>query len=413
GMRDYLSCVEADIADCEPGATDANYPKNLVNMFCSDATLCSSYLSDCYENFTSTTVSIIMNSDDDQRQALCSVFSVVHDVAFPSTRPTLTPIRVPVSLTVVTVWQPPVMTSPACWRLWPNGRKHSTLPVDRSATQASQDSQCRVSGPDYCTAYRQSLECMNNSLQDCVASDIGVSNILKSLQESTDVVCSASVCPAAFQCLSSAGLSMNPGGSNGGTDQSTPPVADLDLNMLCERVRPIFGCLASASSTCGVEQGEATFPQVEDKFVNLCQAMIPHAEALATCDEYTRCSLSFEGFPNMAGLSSSNPDLAAGMQAMVNMLRAMTSTEMWCSYLTHGSKCLADTAASCKLPSQFGADMKTTYEATMEMCGITPGGSNTGQSSGNDGTGGAETLLKSSTLPLLTIAFLIAGLFYN
>lgn len=506
GMVSYLDCFTADVADCAEGSKSTAYSQNLVNMYCNKATICSTKLNRCYENFTNPIITTIAESDAPTRLAICGPLAVAIMTCTDSV--TAECSDQPGLLETVSARQASFNATcgqsvPCVYEILQCQAPILALSAPKTTTTTSdgQDSQVTVSpatlcgdmSSDYCSAYKQAVDCMKQKSQDCGSSDMQISNIVTSLEQSAKTVCSDNmtcptkmsecmcqlqinpgdpytgvcanwpgvqncitkisascyelpsiqetltslnqqygsifvslcqspgICLPAAQCMVSYGLT----GIDPRTTGSTPKTEGFDMSALCQRVRPVFQCLSSSSSTCNIDQSKVTFSQIETKFIEFCQATVPQVPALASCSAYTTCSLSFEGFPNMramAGGDDTGTDLAAALEATKAMMRSLTNTAFWCKYIEHGARCVVANSAACNLPTQFTSNVIAMHQSVMQMCGIadqgtTPsttqsttqsnknqGGAKAGESSGGGGTGGAD-MLQTSSLLLITAAF--------
>ncbi|XP_070200779.1 uncharacterized protein [Littorina saxatilis] len=171
------------------------------------------------------------------------------------------------------------------------------------------------------------------------------------------------LCPAAVQCM--ANLSLPQAGPQSSKSSQGD---DLSISNLCLSAQPVLQCLGSASTECGEKEGNVTFKQIEDNFLDMCIEIGPHVQTLSTCASFSQCMKNFDLFDLGVAVSSGTTQDAL-VKVMQQMYSGLTKTDFWCSYLSHGYKCVADGAQGCSLGDEFAAESQVKYSGIQVMCG--------------------------------------------
>lgn len=219
-----------------------------------------------------------------------------------------------------------------------------------------------------CQIYPPFQQCLNNLSPSCrynVALNNEMTPLVSIYKPYYDLLCTPQqgLCPPAVQCLQAlpeTKLPVDNLANNGSDSQSAD--GGLDLARLCPVAVPVFDCLGNASQQCG--QGQAsnvTFADLKTNFHETCTEIAPSTDKLSLCGKFYLCMKEYG-----LGVSEQMPE------AMRHLYSGLVRTDFWCSYLSKGYRCVAETAQPCGLDYHLAIDAMARYSTISKLCGAPP-----------------------------------------
>ncbi|XP_076450207.1 uncharacterized protein LOC143286510 isoform X2 [Babylonia areolata] len=196
GMKEYVVCVQEDIADCTDNRFSDQYALNMEALHCSQAYLCSQKLQACYAKFYGFMQRTIQQSDPEERTRICrdlmtEIMTCQEEVTSQCQGQTGLMETVKKYQTALNLacnnTDPCVSMVLRCQKsIQDIGSDADTLNVtQRQALLSDCSSQKPI---DYCGAYRQASACIRSGQSLCVG-HLTVNNTLANLDRSSSELC--------------------------------------------------------------------------------------------------------------------------------------------------------------------------------------------------------------------------------
>lgn len=144
----------------------------------------------------------------------------------------------------------------------------------------------------------------------------------------------------------------------------------------------MLDCLGQASTTCEIDQGTMTFPDIKKVMQDLCTGVIPDPDILSECPEFEACQKNAVTQLTLDFVDLNQMDYET-LRTLAYNMASLIRTGYWCNLLEFGFKCALDNAEICGLESNYSTVVRPRYEELREKC---IGAATASPLSGNSGT---------------------------